>query len=507
MAEYMPLTNLRGPAARITSVTAETVPADQPIQVDMAGLDQNRSFHFKMPRGLPGVNAVANDEATAAYIAARDTKTRNALDSAFRTADVQAAADGLRASLDAGLTTAFGGLGDSTGNQHDEWIYLVAEHVAAEYPNYTVQSVLWSDAKQDMDAPEVIQTGPAGEQYANAAAGTASRMLPLSASLHTPDVIDVRAKITLDSWAPTEIAVAVAREGGAGKRSWYFGVAPSGKLAFYYSANGSTLIADRLSDAVVGAAAGETRWIRAVFTPSVRIDYFVSTDGVTWTQLGASIAIADTPAQGAVFNAATPYEIGGRQGGRTYTGMKIYQVDIRNGLNGPPVVPLLPALWGAASGAAIPVVGAPVFTVVNGSHPGADLDYWAPARIDKALPAYGQRLGFLSLSHNELAQSGPTFIARYATKIDQVRARMPGVPLVCLPQNPQKAPRAAEFVAAQKIRRTDIIAAAASRGAVTVDTYTAINENLATNVSADGVHPTSAGSLVWRDTFLTATRL
>lgn len=79
----VPITNLRGPAARITSVSAVSVPAASAAEVTMSGPDQNRSFAFKVPRGLPGVNALENDEAVATYVAAVDSDTRGALDLAF----------------------------------------------------------------------------------------------------------------------------------------------------------------------------------------------------------------------------------------------------------------------------------------------------------------------------------------------------------------------------------------------------------------------------------------
>ncbi|GEM_PF-5695567 len=68
MAEYTPFTNLRGPAARITNVAAQSVPADKPASVSMTGPDQNRSFVFEIPRGLPGVDAMPANEAFAAYV-------------------------------------------------------------------------------------------------------------------------------------------------------------------------------------------------------------------------------------------------------------------------------------------------------------------------------------------------------------------------------------------------------------------------------------------------------
>jgi len=79
MADIRAITNLRGPAARIVEVTAETIPAGQPVEVEMSGPDQGRIFDFRIPagpRGLPGGNGLANDEAVAEYLDADDSETR-----------------------------------------------------------------------------------------------------------------------------------------------------------------------------------------------------------------------------------------------------------------------------------------------------------------------------------------------------------------------------------------------------------------------------------------------
>lgn len=77
--EEKTITNLRGPAARIIEVSAETVPATAPASVEMTGPDQGRAFHFELPRGLPGVNGVENDEAVATYVGAPDSATATAI--------------------------------------------------------------------------------------------------------------------------------------------------------------------------------------------------------------------------------------------------------------------------------------------------------------------------------------------------------------------------------------------------------------------------------------------
>lgn len=87
MADIIPITNIRGPAARIVSVSAETVAANVPAQVEMTGPDQGRAFDFKIPRGLPGPNAVENDEAVATYLGAPDSQTYQAAAGSFTRAD------------------------------------------------------------------------------------------------------------------------------------------------------------------------------------------------------------------------------------------------------------------------------------------------------------------------------------------------------------------------------------------------------------------------------------
>lgn len=449
-----------------------------------------------------------------------DVYSQTGADAAFATAAQGAKADasapariaatGLRASLSAGITTGYSVLGDSSSNETVEWAYLLGQTLAAAHPEYTVEHVLWSAG--DMAAPVVVQTGAAGAQYLDTSTSIYDRSLALAASPHTPGVVDVRAEVSLPDWTPAAIALIVAREGGAGKRSWYFGVSTSGKLGFWYSVDGSALISDKISSVVVPAADGATIWVRAVYTPSTSVMFYTSSDGNTWTQLGTTLAHTD----GALFNAATPYELGGRQGATQSGVCKIYRVDVRDGLSGAPIVPRLPALWGATQGAAATVVGAPTLTIVNGSHPGADLAYWTDAFVAKASPSCGQRLAFVSLAHNELANSGPEFASRYAAVLALVKAHAPGVPVVCLTQNPQKSPRTAAFIAAQAARRVDIQTVAPTVGGSSIDTYQAfLDAGLATTVQdIDGVHTTNAsvggaptGSQVWCDAVRSATGL
>lgn len=64
-----------GDTGTLAFATAESVPAGDSAAVEMLGPVSNRGAHFKIPRGLPGVNAVPADEAVAQYLDATDSAT------------------------------------------------------------------------------------------------------------------------------------------------------------------------------------------------------------------------------------------------------------------------------------------------------------------------------------------------------------------------------------------------------------------------------------------------
>lgn len=65
---YVPITNLRGPAARIVAVTGETLPPNADVTVEMTGPDQGRTFHFGIPRGSSNAETLPTQEAVAEWM-------------------------------------------------------------------------------------------------------------------------------------------------------------------------------------------------------------------------------------------------------------------------------------------------------------------------------------------------------------------------------------------------------------------------------------------------------
>ncbi|GAA4774716.1 hypothetical protein [Microbacterium gilvum] len=87
-----PISYLRGPegakgvkgdTGTFAGANAVSVAAEQPAEVFLTGPETAKVANFRIPRGLPGTNALANDSAFATYIAALDSETRAALEGGF----------------------------------------------------------------------------------------------------------------------------------------------------------------------------------------------------------------------------------------------------------------------------------------------------------------------------------------------------------------------------------------------------------------------------------------
>lgn len=70
----------RGPAGSVSSASAESVPAGEQAAVIMSGTDDVKHMHVKVPRGLPGAEAVPTAEAVGTYLAAGDSPAQPGFD-------------------------------------------------------------------------------------------------------------------------------------------------------------------------------------------------------------------------------------------------------------------------------------------------------------------------------------------------------------------------------------------------------------------------------------------
>lgn len=411
---------------------------------------------------------------------------------------------GLPVLLASGLESAtVNVIGDSTGNDSNEWVYLTAQALAARYPAYTVLHRLWNDATQDYDAPTTIQTGTAGVEYLNQTTATQYARYPRGATgiVQVLTDLDVRVKCSLVDWTPAATQTLAAHWGNAAGRSWMFHVKSTGVLELVYSADG-TASSNFISSTVAPTVAdGATLWVRAAFdvdngAAGKTCTFYTSTDGTTWTVLGAPVISAGVAA---IFSTPFPYEIGSRTGGSETLIGKVYEVDIRDGIDGVSVAPRFVDLWTVQSGAV--VVGAPVLNFVNGSMPGADVAYFSDVtRFPKMSPkGVATNLVILSCSHNDGDKRDADYLVLWDAWLVLLRARHPYATLALSTQNPETLPNATWLF--HQIRRRVLMQWAANNRLPVIDAWGAFLADgraiaLLTN-PADGIHPLPAGSLVW----------
>lgn len=496
-------------AGFIGTVTVETGPTGSITQFATNGVRSFTRGGFGSVTG-PWTEVLAGtaglDDPVAALVANPASDTSVAVADAVAAGLVTAprpvpAFKALKATLAAAsVSTGIQVLGDSTGNEPTEWPRLMLADFAAARPALTFVERLWSDATQSYGTPTVIQTGTAGESYLLVETGKTSPVIPQAAAFTFPSTLDLRVKMAADDWSsPAANTVICGRENGAGQRSWWFQANSAGHLQMVVSSDGTALvtIASTIPAPLVD---GATAWVRCVYDPDDgagnRVTkFYTSADGQTWTQLGATVTTAGVLVPFNPTNA--PLSIGGRAGASGLPGM-IYEVWMLDGEDGPTMAPVLPSLWSwTTSVPRMTLAGAPVVTLVNGSHPGASLTYLGDAaRIPKMTPHFGQAVTLLSDSHNDSKTIRGAFMAAYGAWASAASARVIA-PLVLLTQNPQN-PAATNSVE-HGIRRLDTMAYGGNSRLDVIDIYQTFldNPNWLAQWMADIIHPNALGQAAW----------
>ncbi len=161
----------------------------------------------------------------------------------------------------------------------------------------------------------------------------ATASMPDGAVLGFTGDLDVRVHLALDDWTPAGLGQFVMSQWDSPtNEGWYFAVLASGVLEFGFTTNGSTdLVTD--STAATGFANNSDHWIRVILDVNNgaggrTVYFYTSDDGVTWTQLGASVTTAGTVVR---FNSTAPLTIGALTDPGLELAARVRYAEVRNG--------------------------------------------------------------------------------------------------------------------------------------------------------------------------------
>lgn len=414
---------------------------------------------------------------------------------------------GLVAALESGTQSCgINVLSDSTGVPGTSWPYLLANQIAADYPDLTVHTRDWNDTNQDYDRPTVIQTGAAGERRM-----VMNATSPAAPTMRGPAVTgdyDIRVCANMVDWTPNYGAVLFMQYDTVSNNAFRWTIGDDDYMRFTWFPDGTFASGiTKQSSVTVPITNGTKAWVRVVHdidngAGGNDVKFYTSSDGVTWTQLGST----QTTAGVTTHFAATQYY----QLGFFGASAQFYEVEHRNGINGATVLPRMADLWNYTIGTGPAAqAGAPVVTVAVGAQNGAGIGYDDTdanltgylndaTRLPKLLPDFGSLAFILSTGINELEMGGHTWATRLGAWVNSVKALLPNADPIVLTSVPvvsstySKGPR----------RRRPWTLAYGQRDATVhvIDTAQAFLDDgrslTGVLLGGDEVHPTTAGYIV-----------
>jgi hypothetical protein len=223
---------------------------------------------------------------------------------------------------------------------------------------------------------------------------------PDSATLDITGDIDLRVHVAMDDWTPSAVQGLVNKYLATGpQRAWRLTVQASGLLRLVWSQTGSATLVTVTSTVAPTVADGAPLWIRATLdvdngASGNDVTFYTSTDGLTWTQLGATVTTAGATS---IFSSTASLGVGygyddGTQTQERLAG-KVFSAEVRSGIDG--TVVANPDFASQAAGATSLVDSAGnTWTVTS---PGAISAFYSPNLLSgsgivtaTAFPRYGR---------------------------------------------------------------------------------------------------------------------
>lgn len=438
----------------------------------------------------------------------------------------------LKAALDAGESTAVSIFGDSTSDSDgvtastDRLAARFARRLAEAYPTHHVLFKPFDGATASFKKWTVMQNHASGRRYANCGGTRSLRLVPTTTEKGTfaSGNMDLRALISPTSWAPGGTAAnrtiiarnvgTTAAYGTAFQFRWM--LSEAGVLRIAWSSNGTSWNAFKDATVPVPGVNGTPLWVRVTVeintTTGWTVKYWTSPadDGATWTQLGASVIWSGSTT--ALFASPGYFEVaanGWQPAAEGHAG-RFYEVQIRDGVDGPMIAPASLEAWERYGDSSTTWGGAPTLYVLNASQSGSQISHHVAAgRVAKETPDYGQSVVIFNDGHNESSASGTAWIPPYEAWVTAVKDRLPNAAVNVIGQNPHLPTwgNEAAYGAEHRKRIMELAAAAGKNGWGFLNVYQAYLDDsrpLTDLISGDGLHPTQAGYALSGDTVAAA---
>jgi hypothetical protein len=403
-------------------------------------------------------------------------------------------------------------VGDSTGNNDDEWVYLLAQALATKYPAYTVNYRGYSGTTSQYESITNLSTGTAGLAHLLTGSNAANKRFVIADSAATSITgdIDVRVKINLNGSLPSASMALCGKWGAAGTRSWLLDIGTDGKLNFQSSADGTATVSHTSSVGV--STLSSALWVRATLdvdngAVGNTCTFMTSTDGSTWSNLGSASTAAGTTS---IFDSASNTQFIGRSASSMtqqdhdmmFYGMQMYaslngsarKVDIDVGGLLQYDFTAFPTMYDdmgntvTIAGTYGVFTGAPRLAVFNGSVTGAVIADTHTTNYTKQIIGVPS-ICVINYGHNDT--SDITYRADYKTLTDALLVTNPDMAIVALIQNKRKSPATAIYHHA--LRMDQVRKFAASQNFGIIDAFSGWPD--AYTDDADGIHPNAAGKL------------
>lgn len=225
-------------------------------------------------------------------------------------------------------------------------LWLDAAHSSAS--GQTVTNLGWggsalnatcgSTGGADSNDPKFLDWSGTNYVYLPGVAGN-YLSVPDEAALDVTGDLDLRAYVALDDWTPSANNALISKLSGSTTKSYMLWVTTGGNLELYWTTNGSTNIA-KTSTVATGVTDGTAKWVRVTLdvdngAGGNDVKFWLSDDGVTWTQLGSTVTTAGTTS---VYAGTDPVYVGLWAGTSNPLSGKVFRAQILNGINGTPVL-------------------------------------------------------------------------------------------------------------------------------------------------------------------------